>query len=431
MEIHIYDRCAHSYDVIKDFVGASPAAALVLMDHHNSGPEPEESWIGSLLQDGVISTVYWITEFSMDEPETAERANGRIIAVDMRQIDRIKLPKNFILSIDLDMPAYEKNSSSVDFLRRIIKWMNTQKPGLVTVALSGAYQNSSDGMYSSLTEIIQSLPLGSVIYLESAAPPERFEEPYRRQNRYSPDSPDKSLDPNIPPDPWIWYSLPVKCTELLKKRNVVIKGENRENILAVWNDTAHKKLRKTYNGERQKEILQAARGGIFRFWDDAKMPDLPPLGPNEGLAIRLISRGEDRGCLTWYKNSGDMNLFAAYCAAKALRDPRYTAVTPDEAGNLFVELAIFGDWEDMSNPQEFIPGYHNLWLSDGVHNTILQASLVPQRNYTKEDFLENICKKAGLEKNAWKENANLKWKRSPGLWLIEPLHEIPLALVSK
>ena len=114
-------------------------------------------------------------------------------------------------------------------------------------------------------------------------------------------------------------------------------------------------------------------------------------------------------------------LFAEYCAAQALRDPRYETVRADEAEDTLLELTIFGEWEDMSNPLEFIPGYHNLWLADGVHNTILQASLVPQRQYTKEAFLENICVKAGLEKDAWKENKNFIWRRSPGLWYIEQL----------
>jgi AMMECR1 domain-containing protein len=187
------------------------------------------------------------------------------------------------------------------------------------------------------------------------------------------------------------------------------------------NDPAYRKLRKTYDREKQREILQAARESIFRFWDDGKMPAVPPLGPNEGLAIRLISGKEDRGCLSWYKNTGDPKLFAAYCAAMALRDPRYTAVTFDEAENILIELSIFGEWEDMSGPEDFIPGYHSVWLIDGPDNTILQASLVPQRHYTKEAFLEMLCKKAGLGKNAWKTDKTLQWRRSLSLWYSEPL----------
>jgi AMMECR1 domain-containing protein len=195
----------------------------------------------------------------------------------------------------------------------------------------------------------------------------------------------------------------------------------KENFLAGWNDPSYKKLQKTYDKKRQKEIIQSARSSIFKFWNDAEPPDIPPLGSNEGLAIRLLVQGKDRGCLTWYKNSGDMNLFAAYCAVQALRDPRYEPVSPEEAENTFLELSIFGDWEDMQSPLEFIPGYHNLWLYNSARNTILQASLASQRNYTKEDFLEFICKKGELDKNDWKENTTLQWKRSPGLWLIEPL----------
>ena len=389
------------------------------------------NWIGGLLLEGTISSVYWVPEFSMGKPEyevkiawlertfsimppdIADRIRGKIQVMDMRRIEKAKLPKDFILSIDLDTFAPEKNLPAAGFLRRVIKWMNKQKPRLVTIALSGAYQNNVSDIYSFLAEIVQSLPSGTTLYLESetAMRSESLEEMYRWQLNI----------PDIRPDPWIWYSMPTECIKLFKKKNVMINGENRENILAVWNDPVYKKLQESFSLDKQQDILQSARNSIFRVWNNAEMPDLPAPGTNEGLAIRLLSHGEDRGCLSWYKNSGDINLFAAYCAAEALRDPRYRTVTPEEADDILLELTIFGDWEDMSNPWEFIPGYHNLWLINGAYDTILQASLVPQRHYEKETFLETICGKAGLNKNAWKENENLKWRRSPGLWYIEAL----------
>jgi AMMECR1 domain-containing protein len=187
------------------------------------------------------------------------------------------------------------------------------------------------------------------------------------------------------------------------------------------NDPVYKKLNASYDTDRLKEILQSARESIFQVWNGGELPVLPPLGANEGLAVRLIVKGKDRGCLAWYKNSGDMNLFAAFCAAQALNDPRYEPLRPEEAGDTLVELLIFGEWEDMENSEDFIPGYHNLWLADGFNNTILQASLVPQRHYTKKEFLEAICIKAELDKNAWEENKTLLWRRSTAVWITEPL----------
>jgi len=185
------------------------------------------------------------------------------------------------------------------------------------------------------------------------------------------------------------------------------------------------KLKESYNTDRLKGILQSARESIFHVWNDGQMPILPPLGENEGLAVRLTVHGKDRGCLAWYKNTGDMNLFAAFCAAHALRgDPRYDPLRPEEAGDTLVELLIFGKWEDMSTPEDFIPGSHNLWLADGPENTILQASIAVQRHHTKKDFLEKICVKAGLDKNAWSENKDLVWRRSAAVWITEPLSQI-------
>jgi uncharacterized protein len=187
-------------------------------------------------------------------------------------------------------------------------------------------------------------------------------------------------------------------------------------------------LEKSYDTDRLKGILQSARESIFRVWNEGYEPPLPPMGENEGLAVRLIVDGKDRGCLAWYMRSGDMNLFAAYCAAQALNDPRYEPLRPQEAENTLVELLIFGEWREMSKSTDFIPGYHNLWLyndhnTNVIHsdNTILQASLAVQRNYTKKEFLEKICVKAGLEKDAWKKNKKLVWHRSPAVWIAEPL----------
>jgi len=199
-----------------------------------------------------------------------------------------------------------------------------------------------------------------------------------------------------------------------------ISINNRQNH-SVYDNPSYKKLKTSYDTDRLKEILQSARESIFQVWNDGEMPVIPSLGANEGLAVRLIVKGKDRGCLAWYKNSGDMNLFAAYCAAQALHDPRYEPLRPEEASDTLVELLIFGEWEEMADSQDFTPGFHNLWLFDGFKNTILQASLVPQRHYTKEDFLNFICLKAKMDKNAWKDNKNLVWQRSPAVWITEPL----------
>jgi len=403
-EIHIHDRHSYSYEVIKDFVaqkkfGPSPPPALVLIDHHY------DNWIEDLLQENVISTVHWVPAIA-----------------DLMELEQTTLPENCIVSVDLGILVQEKNAPSGEFLESILTWINKQKPALVTVALSGTYQHSSADMYSFLTAALQSLSYRADVYLESktAMQPENAEELYRWQKVFGPFDPDTSIDPNIRPDPWVWYALPSETIELFKKKKVVIQGENRENILTVWNDPAYKKLQ-SYDSGKLKEILQSARESIFRVWNGAAAPGLPPAGTNEGLAVRLLVLGKDRGCLAWYKNSGDMELFAAYCAAEALRDPRYEPVTPEEANSTLLELAVFGDWEDVSDPRDFIPGYHNLLLADGVHITILQAPLVPQRRYTKEAFLENLCVKAGFDRDAWRENKTLKWQRSPAVWYSEPL----------
>ena len=188
-----------------------------------------------------------------------------------------------------------------------------------------------------------------------------------------------------------------------------------------WNETEYLKLQETYNLEFKKEILQAARESIYNVWETRQWPNMPEPGPNEGIAIRFLVNGRDRGCLAWYRNSGDIKLFAAFCAAEALRDPRYAPLRPEETADTVLELTIFGRWEEIADPTDFVLGFHNLWLIDGFNNTILQAAVAPQGDYSKEEFLEIICQKAALDNNAWKEDTTLKWRRSAGLCYTEPL----------
>lgn len=434
-EIHIHDTHSHSYKVIKNCAERSPPPVLVLIDYHhdlNSVEEQSLGWVGKLLAEGIVSSVYWVPSLSAEKWDyeiaaaRLERAfsymplyAGGIIKNKIKVMafppEQAELPKDFIVSIDLGILVEEKTPPQ-DSLQNILAWIERQKPRLVTAALSGARQNNSGDMYSYLSLLLQSVSAGTAIYLESeTAPPENFAEQYRRWNWYDPRFPD------IRPDPWIWYALPVECVELLKTKKVIVKGENRENILAVWNDAAYEKLRKSYNGNRQRALLQSARNSVFRFWNDATAPALPPPGANEGLAVRLLTDGKDRGCVAWYRNTGDVDRFVEYCAVGALTDSRYEPLCPEEAADTILELDIFGNWEDLEGPGDFIPGYHNLRLVNGVYDTILQASLVPQRNYTKEAFLETICVKAGLDKNAWKERKTLRWQRSSCLWYVESL----------
>jgi hypothetical protein len=95
-EIHIHDRHDCSYNIIKDFKSASPAPALVLIDYQY------DTWIDDLLLEGVISAVYWVTEFSVTE----------------FSMEQTTLPKNCIVSIDLAVLAHEKKYLPAIFLKQ-------------------------------------------------------------------------------------------------------------------------------------------------------------------------------------------------------------------------------------------------------------------------------------------------------------------------
>ena len=127
-----------------------------------------------------------------------------------------------------------------------------------------------------------------------------------------------------------------------------------------------------------------------------------------GIAVRFRNKDEDRGCLSLYEGIAEKDILQAvsFCTQEALTDPRYTEIRPEERAELFTNISVFGTWEEMNSPLDFVPGLHSLIVEDeSGEKTLLQASIALERNYSREDFLARLSNKAGLGFDGWKKNA--------------------------
>lgn len=459
-EIHFQDRQIQTYRIINRYIKkGNPPVLVILAPGNTIAPGPQDTfsgrfdeagpfekvnsdnWAGKLLAEKKVSEIYWVPKYRMEEaeietdqmvfektfpsmsPDLAESIKTRIHIIDMVQLASLNLSGGIIASLDLMVAASEDGIPPGEFLPHIIKWMNTEKPELISVSMSSGYQKHHAAMYGYLYEIVSALSGGMKLYLHSEAPPapEHYYNAYWQQHWPKQRNPGSPRDFNIRPDPWLWYSLPGDCASLLLEKKCIIEGDYGDAILSIWKDQDYRKLQEKFDDAAMKEIINSARRGIFDFWEKGIVPALPQAGNNEGIAVRLLVEGKDRGCLSWYTKTGDIREFAAYCGVSALGDPRYTAIAMEESGDMLIELSVFGPWEDIDTCEDFIPGFHNLRLINGVYDTILQAPLVSQRAYSKEDFLDALCRKAGLEASAWRDNQHLRWQRSSCLWYTEPL----------
>ncbi len=96
----------------------------------------------------------------------------------------------------------------------------------------------------------------------------------------------------------------------------------------------------------------------------------------------------------------------------AFQDPRFRPLSKEEFSKIKIEISVLTEPKEItfSTPEELIEK-----LQPGKHGVIIEkygfsATFLPQvweHFRTKEEFLGNLCLKAGLSPNCWKENCKV------------------------
>lgn len=124
-----------------------------------------------------------------------------------------------------------------------------------------------------------------------------------------------------------------------------------------------------------------------------------------GVFVSLHARGRLRGCIGIVEATEPLGAAIARCAASAAQqDPRFSPVGDDELQALQIEISL------LSVPEPILPenieiGKHGLLISLGAKRGLLLPQVAVEHKLSREKFLEETCRKAGLEANAWREPA--------------------------
>ncbi len=123
-----------------------------------------------------------------------------------------------------------------------------------------------------------------------------------------------------------------------------------------------------------------------------------------GLFVSLHKHGELRGCIGYVE--GIKPLLQAVidmAEAAAFRDPRFEPVTSDELEDLEIEISVLSPLQEIKSVDEIVIGEHGLVIERGFAKGLLLPQVATEYNWDRETFLEHICVKAGLPKDAWQD----------------------------
>jgi AmmeMemoRadiSam system protein A len=137
------------------------------------------------------------------------------------------------------------------------------------------------------------------------------------------------------------------------------------------------------------------------FEPSVREPEL--LRPLGAFVTLKTAEGALRGCIGHLSPEAPLALTVARVAvAAALEDPRFGPVTRDELDALHVEASVLSTYEPIA-PEAVEIGRHGLMIRCHGKSGLLLPQVAPEHGLDREAFLAAVCRKAGLPKDAWRD----------------------------
>jgi AmmeMemoRadiSam system protein A len=163
-----------------------------------------------------------------------------------------------------------------------------------------------------------------------------------------------------------------------------------------------------FNQKQKKELLSLAKKSI-----ETRFTKEPLIFPNDsafnittGVFVTLHKFNSLRGCIGYIK--GYKDLVPSICEmaqAAAFRDPRFPAVRSEEMDNIRIEISILSELILVKDYNDIVIGRDGLMINHPHGSGLLLPQVPVEWNWDLPTFLEEVCCKAGLPQQSWKDDS--------------------------
>ncbi len=172
----------------------------------------------------------------------------------------------------------------------------------------------------------------------------------------------------------------------------------------------------TFLDNNRKGILREAAYCALRRHFDPEVSDIVP-DPElntikAGVFVTLKSRGDLRGCIGFITPpAGLFELVQESTILAATEDPRFLPVAEDEVAGLEVEITVLDSPKRLNVAEnadfaEITIGRDGLMVESRFGKGVLLPQVATEFGFSKREFLEATCQKAGLEPQCWQNRDN-------------------------
>ncbi len=160
----------------------------------------------------------------------------------------------------------------------------------------------------------------------------------------------------------------------------------------------------------KSELLALARKSVEHVVRNGDAYDPPAsasatLNQERGAFTTLHKNGELRGCIGYTSAAKPLYITVRDTATlAAMRDPRFQQVSASELPSLSYEISVLSPLRRVTDVQQIKIGEHGLLMKNGDSEGLLLPQVPAEQKWDRQTFLEQTCRKAGMNANCWKED---------------------------
>ncbi|MEM2974180.1 MAG: TIGR00296 family protein [Candidatus Micrarchaeia archaeon] len=193
----------------------------------------------------------------------------------------------------------------------------------------------------------------------------------------------------------------------MERNKITCEKETRERMEAKSN----------YSISEGERLIRIARDAIATYLRERRQIDPPRDIPDsflekKGVFVTIYSypSHELKGCIGLpYPDKELIRAVIDAALASAFEDPRFESVDESELDKIVIEISIMTTPEKIKvkSPEEYLKkiviGRDGLIIKYGWNSGLLLPQVPVEWGWEEEEFLRNLCFKAGLPGDAWQD----------------------------
>jgi len=155
----------------------------------------------------------------------------------------------------------------------------------------------------------------------------------------------------------------------------------------------------------RRSALELARTAVQEAVSRRKLPEYIPkegiFSERHGVFVTLLVAGRLQGCIGVVEAHEPLGEAIVRCAASAaLEDPRFAPMRAEQLESLTVEISLLSPPAPIT-PEAIEIGRHGLLIALHSQRGLLLPQVALEHHLSRDQFLEETCRKAGLPREAW------------------------------